>query len=65
LVSALLLIPATVVYGAAIALATASVAILSYLTILGVTLPVVDDHGELFALAAVVLACSAAVLVCW
>ena len=38
-------------------------AIVSHLTKLGITLPAVGDHGELFALALVVFACSAAVLV--
>src|SRR5215203_4875087 len=39
--SVLLLVPATVVYGAALALCTMGVAILSHLTKLGITLPLV------------------------
>jgi len=60
--SVLLLLPGTAAYGAAIALATAAVAILSHLAKLGVTLPAVGDKGELFALAVVVFVCSAAAL---
>ena len=61
--SILLLMPRTVVYGAVLALGVISGAIVSHLTRLGITLPAVDDHGELFALAVVVFLCSAAVLV--
>jgi hypothetical protein len=61
--SVLLLVPATVPVGAALALATMGVAILSHLTKLGVALPAVGDRGELFALALLTAACSAAVLV--
>ena len=61
--SILLLMPRTVVYGAVVSLGTIGVAILSHLTKLGVTLPAVGDHGELFALAVLVFVCSAAVLV--
>src|SRR5436190_10455888 len=60
--SVLLLIPATVVWGAILSLGVISGAILSHLTKLGITLPAVDDHGELFALAVAVFVCSAAVL---
>ena len=60
--SILLLVPGTVVYGAVLTLGTMGVAILSHLTKLGITLPLVDDHGELFTLAVVVFACAAAVL---
>src|SRR5262245_3467618 len=49
--SALLLLPATVVYGSVLALGVISGAIFFHLTRLGITLPLVDDHGELFALA--------------
>ena len=52
--SILLLVPGTVVYGAVLTLGTMGVAILSHLTKLGITLPLVDDHGELFTLAVVV-----------
>ena len=61
--SILLLIPATVAWGAALSLGVISGAIFSHLTKLGIALPAVDDHGELFALALVVFVCSAAVLV--
>jgi len=61
--SFLLLYPRTVVYGAALSLAIISVALASHLTKLGITLPAVDDHGELFALAVVVFLCSAGVLI--
>jgi len=60
--SILLLLPGTVALGALIALGTISVAILSHLTKLGITLPAVGDRGELFALAVVVLVCSATLL---
>jgi hypothetical protein len=59
----LLLTPPTVAYGAILSLGVISGAIFSHLTRLGVTLPAVDDHGELFALAVTVFVCSAAVLV--
>ena len=61
--SFLLLYPRTVVYGAALSLGVISGALVSHLTKLGVTLPAVDDHGELFALAVVVFLCSAGVLI--
>ena len=61
--SILLLTPRTVVFGAALSLAVISGAIVSHLTKLGLTLPAVDDHGELFALAIVVFACSLGVLI--
>ena len=60
--SVLLLIPATVSVGALMALATMLVAIASHLTRLGIALPAVGDHGELFTLAVIVLASSATVL---
>src|SRR6516162_2730896 len=59
----LLLLPQTVVFGAMISLGVISGAIFFHLTKLGVTLPLVDDHGELFALAVVVFVCSLAVLI--
>jgi putative oxidoreductase len=58
----LLLMPRTAVYGAIVALGVISGAIMSHLTKLGITLPVVDDHGELFALAVAVFVSSAIVL---
>ena len=60
--AALLLMPSTVAYGAVLSLGVISGAIFFHLTKLGIALPAVDDHGELFALALVVFACSAAVL---
>jgi hypothetical protein len=64
LIAAILLIaPPTVAYGAILSLGVISGAIFSHLTRLGITLPAVDDHGELFALAVTVFVCSAAVLV--
>ena len=59
----LILLPGTVVYGAGLSLVIISGAIVSHLTKLGITLPLVDDHGELFALAVVVFVCSLATLV--
>jgi hypothetical protein len=61
--SVLLLLPQTVVFGAILSLGVISGAIFFHLTRLGITLPLVDDHGELFALAVVVFVCSAAVLI--
>jgi len=49
--------------GAALSLAVISGAIVSHSTKLGITLPAVDDHGELFGLAVVVFVCCAALLV--
>jgi len=60
--SILLLLPSTVVFGAILSLGVISGAIVSHLTKLGITLPAVDDHGELFALAVVVFVCSAVIL---
>jgi hypothetical protein len=61
--SILLLLPTTVVYGALLSLGVITGAIFSHLTVLGIALPAVDDHGELFALAIVVFVCSVAVLI--
>jgi UPF0716 family protein affecting phage T7 exclusion len=58
----LLLIPGTVTLGALISLGVIGGAILSHLTKLGIALPAVGDHGELFALAVVVFVCSLGVL---
>lgn len=58
----LLLAPATVAYGAVLSLGVISGAIVSHLTKLGIALPAVDDHGELFTLAVIVFACSLIVL---
>src|SRR6185295_6445890 len=59
----LILIPPTVIIGGVLSVGVISGAIVSHLTKLGVKLPAVDDHGELFALAVIVFVCSAAVLV--
>jgi hypothetical protein len=59
----LLLLSPTLVYGAALSLGVISGAIFFHLTRLGIALPLVDDHGELFALAVVVFGCSLAVLI--
>ena len=56
----LLLVPRTVVYGAALALGVITGAIVSHLTRLGVV--VKDDGGLLFGLAVTVWCCSVAVL---
>ena len=61
--SILLLLPQTVVFGAILSLGVISGAIVFHLTKLGITLPLVDDHGELFALAIIVFVCSAVVLI--
>lgn len=58
----MLLVPRTVVYGAALSLVVISGAIFGHLTTLGIAIPAVQDRGELFALAVVVFICSAAVL---
>lgn len=60
--SVLILLPRTVVAGAALSLGVISGAIFSHLTKLGIALPAVDDHGELFALALIVFVCSSIVL---
>lgn len=60
--AALLLIPSTVVYGAIVALGVIGGAIFFHLTILGVQLTAVDDHGELFVLALIVFLFSLIIL---
>jgi hypothetical protein len=60
--SVLLLVPGTVSWGALIALGVISGAIVSHLTRLGIALPAIGDHGELFAPAVVVFVCSLGVL---
>jgi uncharacterized membrane protein YphA (DoxX/SURF4 family) len=60
--SVLILIPRTTVFGAILALGTICGAIFAHLTKLGIKIPAVEDRGELFALAIVVLVCSAVVL---
>ncbi len=61
--AALLLMPRTAVWGAALSLVVISGAIMGHVTKLGIALTAVGDHGELFALAVVVFLCSAAILV--
>jgi len=61
--SILLLIPRTILFGALLSLGTISVAILSHLTKLGITMPAVGDNGELFALAMAVFLCTAGLIV--
>jgi hypothetical protein len=58
----LLLWPRTVAFGAMLSLAVISGAIFFHLTALGIALPAVEDQGELFALAVIVFAASAALL---
>ena len=60
--SVLLLLPRTAVFGAILALSTICGAIFAHLTKLGIKIPAVDDHGELFALAIVVFVGSLVVL---
>jgi len=57
-----LLFPRTVSVGAILALGVMSGAIFFHLTKLGIALPAVDDHGELFTLAVAVFLCSLGVL---
>jgi len=60
--SILLLIPGTITLGAAMALAATGSAIVFHLFRLGIALTAVGDHGELFALAIVVVVCSTGIL---
>jgi uncharacterized membrane protein YphA (DoxX/SURF4 family) len=60
--SLMLLIPGTLTLGAVMAIAVTGSAILFHLSKLGIALPAVGDHGELFALAIVVVLCSTGVL---
>jgi putative oxidoreductase len=55
-------VPRTTVYGSVLSLAVMGGAISSHVTTLGITIPAVDDHGELFGLAVVVFSCCLAVL---
>lgn len=61
--SLLILLPSTVIWGALLSMAVISGAIFAHLTILGIALTLVDDHGELFALAVIVFVCSAGVAI--
>lgn len=58
----LLLLPRYAVFGSALSVMVAGGAMLSHILFLGVSLPAVDDHGELFGLAVIVFVCSAAAL---
>ncbi|HKZ81574.1 MAG TPA: DoxX family protein [Pyrinomonadaceae bacterium] len=58
----LLLVPRTAALGALLTAGVATGAILSHITKLGIKLPAVDDHGELFALGVTVLVGSLIVL---
>jgi uncharacterized membrane protein YphA (DoxX/SURF4 family) len=60
--SVLILVPRTAVFGAILALGTISGAIFAHLTKLGIRIPAVDDHGELFALAVLVFVGSLVIL---
>lgn len=58
----LLIVPRTAAVGGLVSLGVISGAITSHLTRLGIALPLVDDHGELFFLAMVVFAASSGVV---
>lgn len=58
----LLLIPRTAGLGAVLSLGVIGGAILSHLTVLGITLPEVGDNGTLFTLAVVILVASLAIV---
>lgn len=60
--SILLFMPVTVPLGAAMALAACGSAMLLHVTKLGIALTAVGDNGELFTLAAVVVACAMGIL---
>ena len=60
--SILLLVPRTSAFGAILVFGTACGAIFSHLTRLGITIPAVDDRGELFGLAITILLGSLAIL---
>ena len=60
--SLLILVPRTAVFGAILALGTICGAIFAHLTKLGIKIPAVDDHGELFALAVLVFVGSLVIL---
>jgi putative oxidoreductase len=62
LAAGLLLYSRTAAVGAALSLTVITGAIVSHLTKLGIAIPAVDDHGELFALAVAVFLASAVVL---
>jgi len=61
--SVLILVPSTVALGAILSLGVIGGAIFFHLAVLGISLPAVDDRGELFALALIVFVLSAILLV--
>jgi hypothetical protein len=61
--SALILLPATVVLGAVLSLGVISGAIFFHVAVLGISIPAVEDRGELFALALIVFVLSAIILI--
>ncbi len=58
----LLLVPRATVFGAILALGTICGALFAHITKLGIKIPAVDDHGELFTLAVAVFVGSLLVL---
>jgi hypothetical protein len=60
--SILLLMPRTAAAGAILVFGTACGALFAHLTKLGLTIPAVDDHGELFGLAVTIFVGSLVVL---
>lgn len=60
--SIFLLVPRTSAFGAILVFGTACGAIFSHLTRLGITIPAVDDRGELFGLAITIFLGSLAIL---
>ena len=56
--SVMLLIPRTTVFGALLSVGTICGALMAHLTMLGIKLTAVGDHGELFALAVTVFVLS-------
>jgi uncharacterized membrane protein YphA (DoxX/SURF4 family) len=60
--SILLLVPRSAAFGAILVFGIACGAIFSHLTRLGLTIPAVDDHGELFGLAITIFLGSLVVL---
>jgi putative oxidoreductase len=61
--SILLVVPRSVVFGVVLSLGTISGALMAHLTMLGIKLTAVGDHGELFGLALVVFVLSLVLLI--
>lgn len=61
--SILLIYPRTIVYGGILSMGVISGALVAHLTKLGIALPAVEDHGELFGLAVAVFVCSLAIVI--